>query len=74
MVPSPLRKMLELIVKLETLSLMSHIYLNTKIEDIEIIQHKLKPADLNNISFIIHKCIEKLIIQSTYILVKSTTP
>ena len=45
-----------------------------KIEDIDNIQHKLRPADSNNISFIRHKCFENLIIQSTDLFVQSTTP
>ena len=44
-----------------------------RIEDINNIQHKLKPVGISNISVIRYRCNEKLIIQSTDFLVQSTT-
>ena len=43
-----------------------------KIEYIGTFQHKLKPPNMNNISFIKYKWNEKLIVQSTEFLVQST--
>ena len=45
-----------------------------RIEDIDNIPQKLKPGDVNNISFIVYKCNEKLIIQSINFLVQLAVP
>ena len=58
-------KLLVLIVKLDMAIIPddSHLFeYKNRIGDIENIQHKPKPVDLNNISFIVYKCNEKLII------------
>ena len=44
------------------------------IEDIDNIQHKLKLADMSNVSFIIYKCNKKLIVQCADFLVQSAIP
>ena len=42
---------------------MSHLFeQKDRIEDFDNIEHNLKPADMHNISFLMHKCNEKLII------------
>ena len=45
-----------------------------RIEDIDNVQQKPKPPDISNISFIMNKWNEKLIIQSTDFLVESAIP
>ena len=75
LVPSPSRKTVRVHGNIwNPISDELHLFeYKDRIGGIEKIQQKLKPVNSNNINFIIHKCNEKLIIQSTDIFVQYTT-